>query len=555
MQPSDPAQAPPTRGESPGAPGLLVSLLLLFLLATFGNHDVSGAEKAEKEYRFTYLQTTGMRERLLDESTGRHYIVDWTPHSEPEALKTFGDALDRYLTGDEEDGQRLCVRGTLGGVKAHFEGSDLYDFTMTGWSIDVPFWFEEVVGKEIIHGEAFDKHGKVKKLSLRGIGLDTYAWKGQPRSYARFARPGPTPTTAPASPSRLKGVEAAIPRGHLAQAFIHPGMLHSQPELDFVKAKIAAGAEPWKSAYEPFRLSRYASLAWRAHPEPGVIRDLNGRWRGARELGDDALAAYAHGLQWSLTGNPAHARKAAEILNAHARALQSITGHDAKLLAGITGYKFCNAAELIRQATNVWPEIEQARFAAMLTKVYEPLIRDFFPKANGNWDASMIVTMLSIGVFCDDRAIYERAKEYFLHGSGNGALTNYVWANGQCQESARDQQHTQLGLGFLADACETAWKQGDDLWSACGHRLALGFEYTARYNLGEEVPVTGKKPISSEGRGRFRPIYEKVYHHYHERIGLELKFTRQVLEKIRPEGEHWDHASWGTLWFADQPAR
>jgi hypothetical protein len=337
------------------------------------------------------------------------------------------------------------------------------------------------------------------------------------------------------------------------KTFVHPGLLHSKAELEFVKGKIQGGEEPWKSAYEKLRLSRYASLDWRPHPEPDVVRDLNGRWRGARELGDDALAAYAHALQWSLTGNPAHAQKAAEILNAHARSLKSITGHDAKLLAGITGYKFCNAAEIIRHTSSAWPAAEQTQFATMLTNVYYPLIRDFFPQANGNWDASMIVTMLSIGVFCDDRAIYDRAKDYFLHGSGNGALTNYVLANGQCQESTRDQQHTQLGLGFLADACEIGWKQGDDLWGACSNRLAIGFEFTARYNLGEDVPVTGKQPISSQGRGQFRPIYEKVFHHYHDRLGLEMKFTRQVLEKIRPEGEHWDHVSWGTLLFANQP--
>jgi len=40
----------------------------------------------------------------------------------------------------------------------------------------------------------------------------------------------------------------------------------------------------------------------------------------------------------------------------------------------------------------------------------------------------------------------------------------------------------------------------------------LGFEYTAKYNLGNDVPCEGK--ISPLFRGRFRPIYEKVYQHY-----------------------------------------
>ena len=30
------------------------------------------------------------------------------------------------------------------------------------------------------------------------------------------------------------------------EAFTHPGVLHSLAELEFVKAKVAEGAEPWK---------------------------------------------------------------------------------------------------------------------------------------------------------------------------------------------------------------------------------------------------------------------------------------------------------------------
>jgi hypothetical protein len=266
-------------------------------------------------------------------------------------------------------------------------------------------------------------------------------------------------------------------------------------------------------------------------------------------LGEDAIAAYTHALHWSLSGEAAHARKAAEILNAWSGKMRSITGHDAKLLGGIVGYKLCNAAELLRNAEAHWTAADQARFAGMMTNVFVPLLRDFFPAANGNWDASMIVTLMSIGIVCEDHALYEKARDYYLTGPGHGALTNYVYVNGQCQESTRDQQHTQLGLAFLADACETAWKQGDDLWGAQNNRLALGFEYTTRYNLGEDVPVIGPKMISREGRGRFRPIYEKVYQHYHGRMGLEMPYTRRVLEQTRPEGTHWDHAPWGTLMF------
>lgn len=344
--------------------------------------------------------------------------------------------------------------------------------------------------------------------------------------------------------------------------FVHPGMLHSGAELAFVRARVKAGQEPWKSAWDQMQKSRYASLSHKPRPERDVVRDLGGRWRGARELGDDALAAYAHAIQWAIAQDPAHAAKAVEILNAWSSALESITGHDAKLLAGITGYKLCSAAEILRSTYPDWKAADQERFRRMLLDVYYPLIQNFFPQANGNWDASMIVTMMCIGVFCDDAAIFDRAVDYYLNGEGNGAIRYYVNDFGACQESGRDQQHTQLGLGYLADACEVAWKQGEDLYGAYDNRLALGFEYTAQYNLGFDVryepytSIDGKyrnPEISAKGRGRFRPIYEKVYHHYHDRVGLEMKYTKTVIDRNRPEGEHWDHVSWGTLLYAGLP--
>ncbi len=344
--------------------------------------------------------------------------------------------------------------------------------------------------------------------------------------------------------------------------FVHPGMLHSSAELEFIRTKVQAGQEPWKSAWAQMQKSRYASLSYQPRPEANVVRDLGGRWRGAKELGDDALSAYAHAIQWAITQDAAHARKCAEILNAWSPVLKSITGHDAKLLAGIAGYKFCNAAEILRSTYPDWKPAEQEQFKRMLLDVYYPVIEDFFPEANGNWDASMIVTMMCIGVFCDDATIFDRAVDYYLNGEGNGAIRHYVNEFGECQESGRDQQHTQLGLGYLADACEVAWKQGRDLYGAYDNRLAKGFEYTAQYNLGFDVryefytSIDGRyrnPEISTKGRGRFRPIYEKVYHHYHDRVGLEMKYTKMVVDKIRPEGEHWDHVSWGTLMYAALP--
>ncbi len=346
-------------------------------------------------------------------------------------------------------------------------------------------------------------------------------------------------------------------------AFVHPGMYHSKAELDFVRQEVLAGVQPRKSWYDKMVADSRSSLAWTPKPIAHVARGaFNSPNIGADDMGHDANAAYSQALQWYVTRDSVHARKAIAILNAWSGTLQSITNHDALLLTGMRGHKFCNAAEIIRFSYPGWPQAEQDRFKKMMIGIFYPVIQDFFPGANGNWDESMVLTMLCIGIFAEDTAIFNRAVNYAMSGPGNGAIGHYINDFGECQESGRDQGHTQLGLGFLASACEVAWKQGVDLYGALGNRLALGFEYTAQYNLGQTVRFQPYRSIdgaynypsiSAIGRGNFQPVYEKVYHHYHDLKGMPMPFTLQVVNKMRPEGYNIDHIPWGSLMFANLP--
>ena len=330
--------------------------------------------------------------------------------------------------------------------------------------------------------------------------------------------------------------------------FRHPGIAHTRASIDFVKTKIAAEQEPWASAWKVVQASRYVDLDWkprpRAHVERGPYNNPN---IGSSEFSADAMAAYQHALSWSLSRKEVHAHKAAEILNAWSETLQSISNHDARLLVGMEGYKFCNAAELLKHTWDGWAPTDQAQFGEMLKDVFYPVIKDFYPSANGNWDASMLQTMLAMGVYLDDREMFDRGVDYYLNGKGNGAVRNYFKPSGQCQESGRDQAHTQMGLDFLACTCEIAWNQGVDLYGAYENRLLTGFEYTAKYNLGFDVPYEAYrsfegryhyKTLSDKSRGSLRPMYEKVLNHFEIRKGLEAPFTRQAAMKLRKGSDH-----------------
>lgn len=339
-----------------------------------------------------------------------------------------------------------------------------------------------------------------------------------------------------------------------AKPFAHPGMLHSRDELDAIKEKISTGSRAWKKQWYRLSYSKYGSLRYQPNAYPEVTRGpYNQPDIGSSEFLSDGSAAYTHALRWHLTRTVDHAEKAIEILNDWSSTLKSISGHDTQLLIGMAGIRFCNAAELIRHSDADWSETDQQQFATMLRDIFYAEIKDFNPTANGNWDASMIQTMLAIGIYLDDREIFDRAVNQYLHGESNGAIQNYINDFGECQESGRDQTHTQMGLGFLGCACEMAWKQGVDLYSANDNRLAIGFEYTAKYNLGEDVKyepfrsIDGRyhyMTLSSDSRGRFLPIYRRVITHYQERAEIEMPNSEMAAEKTRSRRRSSSQMPW-----------
>ncbi len=351
---------------------------------------------------------------------------------------------------------------------------------------------------------------------------------------------------------------------HPVSGFIHPGIVHNKSDLNFVRKMVDKGQEPWISAWNELREHPYAQLDYEAKPRSHVARGpYNKPDIGGTDFMKDGGAAYTMALQWYVLEDEAYAKKAIEILDGWSSALDSVTMGDRKLLIGMAGIHYLNAAEIIKHTYKKWPEENQLDFEKMLLDVWYPTIQDFQPTYNGNWDAAIGQTIMAMGVYLDRRDIFDHAYRHLLQGDSNGAIDNYFMANGQCQESGRDQGHTQMGLGYLCVASEIAWKQGIDLYCAYANRLMTGYEYTAKYMSGEDVPYVqyedyeGQKvfgpEISPKGRGSYSPIYERAYHHYHDRMGFEMPYTKKALEKSRIEGAGTSHLSWATLMSADFP--
>lgn len=285
------------------------------------------------------------------------------------------------------------------------------------------------------------------------------------------------------------GVSLFMSRVHVPSTaesftFVHPGILHTSADIDRMRVAVGRNRSPISAGFERLRDDPFSQLGYEHSTfaaEIGRNPSMN-----SRAFDDDANAAYQCSLMAAMTRDYRFAHLARSIILGWSESLQKVSGADAVLMASLGPFKLVNAAEILRTLGELDHD-HAKRCEAMLRRAILPTIIDFAPFANGNWDTAAIKMMLAIAVFCDDPALFERALLYYLYGDGNGMLTHYVYENGQCQESGRDQQHTQLGLGHMGDACEIAWHQGLDLYGARDNRLLRGFEYVATYNLGGKV--------------------------------------------------------------------
>jgi hypothetical protein len=323
-----------------------------------------------------------------------------------------------------------------------------------------------------------------------------------------------TPATSLADSTASGG--RAVKFGTGSNGFIHPGILVNKAQLDFVKAKIAAGAEPWTSSLAKARTTKsghtynsglpFASLNWTPNPVPIVICTQPTTGTGCPAHLDDAMAAYTDALIYYYTGDRAYARKSIEIMNAWSGTLVDIrwdfnganTSPNGLLQAAWGGEVWPRAAEIIKHTYT--PDMgetafDSSRFATMLRTAYLPHVIDGDGWKGGsvNWLQSMEEAIMNIAIFTDDRASYDIAvnkwtaevpASIYMAGDTNkflgpgvpiaspasiydtstttAASLKTFWYNpnsyvsGLQGETCREPNHSAMGFGAMLNTAETA---------------------------------------------------------------------------------------------------
>ncbi|MCX5310584.1 alginate lyase family protein [Streptomyces sp. NBC_00154] len=402
----------------------------------------------------------------------------------------------------------------------------------------------------------------------RGLGLATAL---AALLTAVFMAPASANRAAPADgPQAVKAATVAAPA-----SFTHPGVLVSRPQLDFVRAKVQAGAQPWKSAYDQMLASKYASLTRTAKPraivECGSYSNPN---YGCTDEREDAIAAYTLALAWYITQDSRYAQKSIEIMDAWSAVIQDHTNSNAPLQTGWAGSSWPRAAEIIKYTYGSWPN--SGRFATMLRNVYLPKVING-SNSNGNWELSMTEAAIGIAVFLEDRTAYDKAVTKFrgrvpayIYITADGALPKTApgsgldtrdeiigywqgqstFMDGLSQETCRDLTHTGYGISAISHIAETSRIQGQDLYPEIAERLRHALGLHAKYQLGAAVPSTLCGGTLKDNLG---PITEVGFNALHNRMGIAMTNTQTLTEQQRPAGSNNLFVAWETLTHANNP--
>lgn len=364
-----------------------------------------------------------------------------------------------------------------------------------------------------------------------------------------------------------------------ASGLVHPGIMTSSAQLAFVKQKVAARAEPWYTAYERARTSSFGNLSYTPRPVAWVgCGSGNNPDQGCTAEMNDAQAAYTHALLWAYSGDRRHAAKAIQILNAWSGTLQghrfdTTTYKNGHLQAAWAGSVFPKAAEIIRYTGAGWAAADVARFEAMLRSAFLPMVRDGWAGGVSNWMMSMAEATINIGVFLDDRSVFDdgvadwratvRSTIYLASDGAKPVLpparavkstnldsywyTPVRYVDGLHQESCRDMDHVVMALGATLQAAETASIQGVDLFAEQQRRLTAAMEYNARYlNAPSATGWACRAALKTIGT-TVRHGWEVGYGHYAGDRRVQLPQSRQYMVQFRSRAWTELHMNWPVL--------
>ena len=172
-------------------------------------------------------------------------------------------------------------------------------------------------------------------------------------------------------------------------AYDHPGGIHPQQQLDFVKQKVAQKEQPFYNGY--LQLLNHTAVAF-THPThavenfsvPGYYINSSMHINRSFALQSDSFDAYACALAYHLSGGePVYANQSLRFLNAWASVNKVYSDADGVLVMTYAGTGLVIAGELLYNY-NGWSPTDKAQFFQWVTNVHMKASNEIRGRPN-NW--------------------------------------------------------------------------------------------------------------------------------------------------------------------------
>jgi hypothetical protein len=347
-----------------------------------------------------------------------------------------------------------------------------------------------------------------------------------------------------------------------ARTFLHPGILNSKEELDFVKAKITANEQPWKGAYDMIR-GDVGNLSYATHAVTVLGTDPAAE-TNANNFRDDSEYALKCALIWYYTGDVAYANKAIELLNSWS-VFDDRSTFSRDLNLHWAAIDFVGAAEILNSFNSSWKPADVVKCKTMIRNLVTYHMKDNW---YNNARQTLIRSRMGCAVFLEDEAMFDEQirqwrwhiSEYYYTLSDGPNPTRFVYTtntliDGMCWELCRDFNHGNMGSKGTFEGAEIAWHQGVDLYKEEQTRMSKFLELISGYYMNlVQIPsdicgannpwnhAAGTLWCNEDGRlwpsctNNTQVIRENAYNHYKYRLGVDLPNTLAYNNARRTNG-------------------
>ncbi|UJR25401.1 hypothetical protein I4U23_006748 [Adineta vaga] len=276
----------------------------------------------------------------------------------------------------------------------------------------------------------------------------------------------------------------------VTKAYSHPGGMHPQQQINFVRSKVAQKEQPYYNAYLQMISSADAAFNHTTHELadfsiPGYYVNATMHAQNSAGLQKDSFDAYACALAYHLSGFQAkYADQSLRFLRAWAHVNTKYSEYDGSLVMSYSGPGMIIAGELLYNY-NGWNPVDKQKYFQWIRNVYLKASNEIRKRTN-NWaDWGRLGSILSAYILDDPIEVAENIRLI------KSDLFHKIAQDGHMPEETKREAngiwYTYFSLAPITAACWVAYRATNENlftnFTQGNASLKLAIDYLHFYNM------------------------------------------------------------------------